>query len=308
MGPNDSFHTMRRGLSEGQSEALLRNVWLAGGGDQGGNEAVQALLRGEMKIVLQDATILLVDSTGRCIPLASMKGGHVDANRDFHLAQPEINYAVILARLQQFFGTEMKFVSAEEFVKQAAALIARVREDKQVANLLKGVYLPIVLPQLKIADYGQTLEEVFLTAVQRAYQAQYPDRVFNNYRKGELAGRVGVVEESRHQQLVEKMAKGPVVLIHFPNPMQGFSIPGDRKMIGALPAGFMLAGALDTATSLVANTSTLAVNYNTPGLDCAAVRWRGRSLCFRANDVGLDFYNRDLSAIDTCSGGLSFVG
>ena len=232
-----------------QRHAFDMKVWAALGGQEDGEANADLFLAGKLRLRAEEIVELLVDVNGRCIPLASMKGGHVDANRDFHLAQPEINYAVILARLQQFFGTEMKFVSAEEFVKQAAALIARVREDKQVANLLKGVYLPIVLPQLKIADYGQTLEAVFLTAVQRAYQAQYPDRVFNNYRKGELAGRVGVVEESRHQQLVEKMAKGPVVLIHFPNPMQGFSIPGDRKMIGALPAGFMLAGALDTATS-----------------------------------------------------------
>ncbi|OGL84328.1 hypothetical protein A3J03_00345 [Candidatus Uhrbacteria bacterium RIFCSPLOWO2_02_FULL_46_25] len=299
---------MRRGLSEGQSEALLRNVWLAGGGDQGGNEAVHALLRGEMKVILQDAIVLLVDATGRCIPLPTIKGEHVDANRDFCLVQPAIDYAAILGRLQQFFAPGMKFVSAEEFAKQATALITRIRETKQVANLLKGVCLPIVLPQITVANYGQTLEETFLTAAERAYQAQYPDRTFYNYRAGTLAGQVQIVEESRHQRLVEKMAKGPVVLIHFPNPMQGFSIPADRKMISALPEGFMLAGALDTATSVVAHTVTLARNYHTPGLDCAANSWRGLSLCFKASDDGLGFRYRRLIADDDCSGGLSFVG
>ncbi|MBI2444739.1 MAG: hypothetical protein HYV42_05905 [Candidatus Magasanikbacteria bacterium] len=305
-----TFEEVRRQLKGGQEEALLRKLWLAAGGEKGGEDGLASILRDDLKITLVDGTVKLVDSTGRCIPLATMKGEYVDANRDFHLVQPEIDYAATLARLQQFFAPEMRFVSAEEFERRSAALIARIREDKQVASLLKGVYLPIVLPQITVADYGRTLEETFLAAVERAYQAQYPDRVFNNYRKGELAGQVGVVEESRHQRLIEKMAGGPVVLIHFPCPCQGFSIPADRKMIGAFPAGFILSGALDTATSLVANTSTLALNWNTPGLDCAANSWQSAefSLDFKARDVKLSFGRGGLGAYGACSAGLSFVG
>lgn len=302
------FSEIWRKLKGGQQQALGQKIWLAGGGENGGEAAVQAVLQGTMRIVLQDATILLVDATGRCIPLPSLKGEHVDANRSFHLVQPEINYAATLARLQQFFAPGMKFVSEAEFQQQSASLIARVRENKQVANLFKGVYLPIVVPQIAVADYGRTLEETCLTAVERAYKAQFSDRVFNNYRKGELAGKVDVVEESRHQQLLEKVVKGPVVLIHFPCPCQGFSISADRKMIGALPEGFMLSGALDTAVSVVAHTATLCRDWNTPGLDCAANSWRGHSLCFRAGDDGLSFSRRGLYAHDGCSGGLSFVG
>jgi len=310
MGSNNAFHAMRRSLSGGQDEAILRKVWLAGGGEQGGEEAVQALLRNEMRVVLMNNTVTLVDGNGRCIPINGLKGEVVDVNRDFRLVQPEIDYSTILSRLQQFFASEMKFVSLEEFEIRSAALIARIRDDKQVVNLLKGVYLPICLPQITVADYGRTLEDIFLPAVECAYKAQFPNRSFYNYRAGELASQVGIVEESRHQRLIEKMSEGPVVLIHFPNPLQGFPIPADRKMIGAFPEGFMLSGAIDTATSLVAHPATLARDWNMPGLDCSPNSWQsaGYSLYFKAHGDLLLFGRRSPLADDGCSGGLSFVG
>ncbi|MBI2443926.1 MAG: hypothetical protein HYV42_01625 [Candidatus Magasanikbacteria bacterium] len=307
-----TFGKWWHGLTAGQQQAWAQKIHQAAGGDAKALEKLDGVIRDELTVYVtfKDGKIVLVDRNGRCIPLATMKGGYVDANRDFYITKPEISYTGILARLQRFFAPEMKFVSAAEFKKRATALIAGLREDQQVANLLKGVYLPIVLPQITVADYGRTLEGIFLAAVERAYQAQYPDREFNNYRKGELAGQVGVVEESRHQRLIEKMAEGPVVLIHFPCPCQGFSIPADRKMIGAFPAGFMLSGALDTATSIVANTSTLALNGSKPGNDCSANTWQSAedSLSFETDDDGLVFGSGDIDAYAGFSAGLSFVG
>lgn len=252
----------------------------------------------------------IVDSTGRCIPFVTFNGEYVNADPDTYLVQPpEIDYAAILGRFRQFFAPEMKFVSVSEFRRQATALIARISANKRVANLLNGVHLPIVLPQLKFADYGRIFEGTFLAAAERAYRAWYPNRIFTNYQKGRLEGAVGVVEESRHQQLIEKMAEGPVVLIHFPNPLQGFSIIADREMISAFPVGFALSGALDTATSIVAHTETLTTNAYTPGLDCSANCLRSAfSLCFRAYIGGARFDAGTLIPYGRYSGGISFIG
>lgn len=303
------FPQIWRDLSGGQQQALGQKLFLAGGGDNGGEAALKALLADNLEIVLRDASKTLVDQYGRCIPQPGLKGGVVNANRQFHLVRPEINYVAVLERTMQHFPG-MKFISAAEFEARAKALIAKTSDHKQVKSLLCGVWLPIVLPQLTVTDYGRTLEEVFLAAVERSYRAQYPDRKFYNYRKGDLAGQVSVVAESRHQQLIDAMQEGPVVCIVFPTAFQGFGIEADRQMIEQFPPGFALAGAIDTAMAHVAYPQVLARDFNVPVNDCAANFWQepGCSLSFYSYDDGLGFDGRGLDASEGCSGGVVLFG
>lgn len=303
-----------RGFKCGQQEALLHKLWLAAGGERGGEEALRTLLRSdEMRITLVENVVTLVDQNGRRIPLKNIGGGVVQANSDNYIVRPLINYAAILGRLQRFFGPEVQFVSVEEFEEQAKVLIRELTHDKQAKNLLKGSYLPLAFPKLEITDYGRTLEEVFLIAAKHSYLDAFPDRIFYNLRAGTLAGQVGIVEGVRHDKLIQKMAKGPVVGIWFPNPLQGFSVAADREQIAAFGEGMSLSGAIDTATAWVASPLTFARDFNVPGLKCAANSWmgRGHTLCFVAYDdhgTFIGYGGHDVGPNKNFSSSLLFLG
>ncbi|MFA6429148.1 MAG: hypothetical protein WCV84_01480 [Patescibacteria group bacterium] len=312
MAKEMTFGTWWRGLTAGQQQAWAQKIHKGAGGDANALEGFNGVVRDELtvQVTFKDATVVLVDRTGRVIPISGMKGV-VDANRDFRLVQPEIDYGAILGRLQRFFAPEMKFVSSSEFETRSKALIAKLAEDKQAKNLLKGVYLPLVFPQITITDYGRTLEEIFLAAVKRSYEEAFPGRPFTNHRKNTLAGhQVKIVDGTRHEKLLAMMADGPVVGLWFANPLQGFSIPACREQIAAFQNGILLSGAIDTATAWVADPKTIARDWNTPGNDCAAVRWRSAdySLFFGAVDGGACFDDRYLDAYDDYSGSVLFVG
>lgn len=293
-----------RGLTGGQQDALLLKLLADVGGEEKAAEVFAAYLRGEIRVILQDAAVKLVDANGRLIPI-KLNGKVVDANRDFYLAQPDLNYGATLSRLRQFFASELEFASAEEFAQKAEVVIASVKGNKQTSNLLKGAHLPLCFPKLAVADYGRSLEDDFLTAVARSYADAFPNRTFTNWRKNDLADKVAVVAGTRHERLVAAMVQGSVVGVYFPIATQGFSIPADREAINGLPGNYLLTGAIDASLAMVAFPRTLARDYNTPGLDCSANSWAsGCSLCFRTGDSGLGFVSRGLDANDYYSGGV----
>lgn len=284
--------------------------WKALGTKLGGLENVKAIIQGDkvIEIKIKDSVTLLFDKHGRRIP-KDLKNSVCDADKDFYLAQPEIDYAERLIRFADVFH-----LSCAEFEKKSKELIKKIKNDFQLANLLNGIYLPIILPQIeaKNFDYGRILEEVFLTAVGKAYKKQFSSRDFINYRKGNLQGKVSIVPESRHNQLINKMKKDVVVGIYFPNPLQGFSILAAREQISTLPEDLILSGGFDTSAATAMYPDVLARDYHTPGYDLSALSWESSrySLCFRAYDGELVFGSRaDLSdAYDDYSSGLLFLG
>lgn len=247
----------------------------------------------------------LVDQDGRCIPTGGVKGKVVDADRSYGLFQPRIDYDRVLAWQQQHFG-EMQLVSSTtEFETRTMALLAKVEGERRVSGLFCGIHLPFVLPQCVFTDYGTTLEEIFLGAVKRSYEKRFPKRKFVSCRAGELVGRVTVIEASRHNELIEAMAKGPVVGVLFPTALQGFDGEFGREMIAQFPEGFALAGAIDMAACHVAYPGTLAEDGNTPAFDCSAIDLRDGGLpMFRSFGDKLEFFDRPFGESEFCSGGV----
>jgi hypothetical protein len=290
----------------GQVEAAINKM--------GGLDNWNAWLAGDLNMEIKAATPKLFDRSGRRIPPRNLKSAVCDSNTNFNLTQPEINYTEIINRLNLHFlgpmGTE-RFLSASEFKRRSEALLAQLRQDEFLANLLRGVWLPVCLPHLSFGNYGQCLEEIFLPAIESVYEKHFPDRVFDNQMMGQLAASVSYVEESRHGELLKRMEQGPVAGIMF-FPLQGFSILAQREQISSLPASLLLCGAIDMATAIVAHPGVLARDFNTPGYDCAAVSWQsaGRSLYFKANndDLGLNNDGYLGFTADNYSGALLFLG
>ena len=276
----------------------------------GGRENLDAVLRGEKKMAFEDVIRKLIDKNGRCIP-KELTGNVCDPNKNFKLVQPKIDYAERINSLTSLYAEMMQLISTEEFAKRSEELFEQLRNDSLLLNLLNGVWLPICLPKLEVTDYGKSLEEIFLVVAEKSYRQQFPNRSFNNYRKGELTGKVGIIEGSGHEKLLAKMAEGPVVGILF-FPTQGFSINAGRQQMAVLPESLLLSGAIDIMTAVAMYPDVLGKNYNTPGYLCAANSWQSAeySLYAKANDGYFNFNCTDnlADANDSYSSGLLFIG
>jgi hypothetical protein len=298
-----------QGLEIGQITGILQRV---SGGDQ---EKLKALLRDELEVELKERILKFFDKNGRRIPPKGLQNNVCDPDKDFRLIQPGFkiidNYAQRLIRFKQMFPGPM---SVAEFEGKTRELVSEIKSNELLVNLLNGTYLPIILPQIesKNFDYGTTLENMFLSAVKKAYEAQFPGRQFYNWRKGELAKQVSIVPGTRHEILVERIKQGNVYAIYFPNPLQGFSVLASREQMSRLSESLILVGGFDASTAMVMYPDILARDWHTPGYDLSAFHWQssGDSLYFGADDGGLHLSSGASlgSASGYYSSGLLFLG
>jgi len=305
--------------TDGQKEAIFNMI--------GGKPVIDRMLTGELtarliepaaatsaaptkpEIVIEPSVRSRFDRHGIRIPPKGFKAEVVAADRSFTLRRVRFNLKARLSRIVRGFPG-MTFPTLEAFLAQVQAITGQIQGDGQLAKLLRGVCIPLCLPRLQVSDYGTVLDTTFLTAVGQAYTAQFPNRAFYNNVHGALAGKVGIVPESRHQTLLERMAAGPVVGLYFPACLQGFSIPADREQMVDLPPWLTLSGGLDIATALVAYPDILARDYQVPCLDMAALTFGSaeESLYAYAGGDSLDVNGRYLGAIGHASGGLLALG
>ncbi len=291
----------------GELNALVKNL--------GGEENARKIQRGEMGVKLEEAVKVLFDKNGRRIP-KDFKSAACDPDKDFCLVQPRLrsvaDYSDRLIRFQKAFR-EGPVMSAADLGATAKELITEIENNKSLRNLLNGVYLPIILPQLEnFTDYGKTLEEIFIPAVKYAYEKQFPGRKFNNHQENDLMGKVIIVPGTRHKKLIEEMTQGYVFAIYFPNSLQGFSISAAHEQIVVLSESLILAGGFDTASAIAMYPDVLARDWHTPGYDLSALAGGSpdRSLYFKADDDKLTFLGggNPGATIGHYSSGLLFLG
>lgn len=278
----------------------------------GGKDAVDALLRGDKGVKIEDVIIKLFDKNGRCIPSRTLQANVCDPNRNFHIVQPNVVLSDRFNRLVEALGCGVG-ISGADFENEIALASAELKGNQLLQSILNGVCLPIIVPQLDLVDYGNTLDTTALPAVERAYQKEFKKlgkSKFVNYRKGDLAGKVSVIKGVHHDRIIERLKHGPVIGLYFPNTLQGYSVQAQREQIATLPEQFSLAG-LETAFAMMMYPDILARDFNTLGYDLSALQWRGPgySLYFKAHGDWLGFSNKaDLGgADDSDSGGLLFV-
>lgn len=285
----------------------------------GNIEVLDRLLSGDISAEFKEVIKKLFDKHGRRIP-EGLQASVCDADRDFRLDQPqldeEVDFANRILLLHGCLSIDTE-VTAEQLKAETERLLAVIRENPQITNIANGVCLPVVLPKLVTDDLGSELK-LYLAGVNNSYAKTFSGRTFYDYRKGTLANEVSVVDGSRHDQLISRMKEGPVIGLHFPNPLQGFSIHADREQMSTLAAclpvgreGFILSG-MDTPIAMMMYPDILARDRNTPGLDLAALQWgsAGYSISFGADDGGLGFGRTgNLACAYGCfSGGLLFLG
>ena len=289
-------------LTEGQIEALINKF---------GIEVVEAILQDDAEVSVGKIIIPSFRAVnGSRIRPRGFKDEILKANLDFRFDQLEtIDFEPRLARSKEYVWPKLA-ISATELEERYNAILKQVGAMEQCRNVLKGPHYPIVIGKSEIADIGTFLDTTVLPGVGRSYLNQFPKRTFNNYRKGELANEVTVVEGSRCDALLKAIAESDVVAAYFVCPLQGWSITADRNQMATLPQEFILAEAIAGSAGIVMFPDVLARDFNVPGQDLAGNQWQsaGRSLYFRARDESLEFDYRYLDAHDRYSGGLLVLG
>jgi MoaA/NifB/PqqE/SkfB family radical SAM enzyme len=235
------------------------------------------------------APAALFDESGRCIPATGSGAVPAITRRWFVVEQPKIDYAAIHARAATHLG-RAGLPSADEFARRAQAILARLGGHPETADIVRGVGVPFLLPKAVHLDIGEALETRYLDAVRGAFEATLPDYDFVNHVKASLAGTLSVAPGSRHERLIEAMARDAVVGYYFPC-LNEYSIPAALARIASLPDDFLLAGAYDTCAALVGNPGLLLRENGYPPLLWLA------ALAGDRVDAGLHFeaYGPDLT-------------
>lgn len=251
----------------------------------------------------------LFDAAGRRIPPPGVGAPVNPASTRYALAQPGIDESVIHGRISEHLGAG---ISADELAARVAALLQRLRGDEATAPLANGTYVPFILPGGRYGDIGVELEERFLPAVGRSWKARYPKYEFRNELKGGLAGKVRIAKGSRHEQLIDALAAGPVVGIYFPLALSGFSVDAALRQMESLPDGAVLSGGYDVCAALVGCPELLMKEDGYPpqldlsALESPAERYGYHFAPYGSNLTFNGRYHNGLAS-DYCSSGLTWI-
>ena len=203
----------------------------------------------------QSDRIDLFDEHGRCLPGQLSAAVHGQTRRYFQCNRPAHDLAVIHQRIRKHLAPELS-IDVETFGEAIEGIRKRLGDDARTRNILEGVALPFMLPQMKVADIGEVLDTRFMPAVSSAYGEALPAYSFTNHHPSGTRKCLTAHPQSRHNRLLEAIAERDVCGLYFPC-LSEYSIPAALEQLGKLPEDFLLAGGFDTAAALVGSPDLL---------------------------------------------------
>lgn len=241
--------------------------------------------------------IALFDERGWRIPMAGHRTFSSAPKWFYRTSDAVRDAAVILGRVGSHLPRDIS-VSPETFEAAVAGIKTSLGAEPSLANLLKGVHVPFLLPQLEnLSDLGSLLEQQLLPAVSAAYQSVRPDCHFKAVLqdKTSLAGKLSVVPQSRYGSLLAALANGAVAGLYFPQALQEYDVASQAEQMTTLPAfpGLVLSGPLDIAAALVGCPELLFhEEAYSPVLCLSAVQHVDARLicCFKSYGPHLEFW------------------
>ena len=252
-----------KGMDPGRVLALIKKL--------GGREKVDAFLRDQEEEILVS---ILFDKSGHRIPknsyltwdIINYKGYRPDFKLKFELERPKldnfIDYNNRIKRLSKYLSTDIG-LNTKQFKEEVERLWYEIKHNPSIANISKGIGLPVILPQFKVNDIGKIIE-LCLDALGKSLN-DYPERdprisCLDNYLEDELAGRE-IVCTDRCKELIRQMKEKPVIGIYFPISLSKFSSDPVRKQIRDLPKEFVLSG-IDMIIAMIMYPDILMRNRN----------------------------------------------
>jgi hypothetical protein len=148
-------------------------------------------------------------------------------------------------------------VSEQDFVSKIDLMIESVSRDPEFSAILKGVYVPFLIPStLYNLDIGISLTKL-LGLVSKSFTSAYPQYEFKNFFDTSLEKKINVNCSSRLDSIYSRLEHEDVVGLYFPTFFAGYAIKSQRDAITNLPENFALSGALEIAASIIGSPSLL---------------------------------------------------
>jgi len=197
-----------------------------------------------------------VDASGRVVPTPTERVYAVTDRKYFCLQQPDLDLPSIYNRYREVFEDEvLTGLDFPEFKRQVGALCERILVDSSVSNLLKGVYVPFILPQkglLKDKPMSSLVE-----AAGKSFQGHYPQFEFRLLSEGDLDVDLEIKNGSRWEIIEKQWSQKNLVGLYFPTAMSGYAITDHTEIISRLSESLILSGIPDVASSIIGNPSLL---------------------------------------------------
>ncbi len=202
----------------------------------------------------------LFDAKGRRIPYDGMRVFNVDSKYYYQLHQPEIRFAEILKRSQDFGSVDQE-VQSSKF--EAACNHLRIDYANHPAwkDLFGGVHVPFICPQQPhVVDLGDDFEKT-LTGVGKAFEEAHQGSHFKAILQGQskLTENISIAKNSRYEAFLRARKAGPVVGWYFPQALQEFDTDSQRKQMNSLPedANVCLSGGYEVSAALIGTPGLL---------------------------------------------------
>lgn len=286
--------------NEGQVEALLNSI---------GEENARNILAGA-SFEIKNFQRTLFDKNGRKIP-SNFEFSVCDAGNPIKLSGNTRSYQDLIYG----FPWEIRETldnKGFDFESKTERLLKLISDNPQVSNILKGAWVPIIIPKLL-----WTIEGCFKEYLYRA-KCSYAD-FYNNHgayheNKNSFCGKFYTDPRSRYDELIRKIRYDYCVGIYFLNPLQGYSVLAAREQMETLPKGLVLSG----FESLIAEIMyPHLISEQDTFLDFGAFSWvlnpsdpKYTSYALRTKDAGLTFgTTMSLNYSNSnYSSGLTFIG
>lgn len=196
----------------------------------------------------------LFDEHGRCLPGAAI-AAQAQSRRYFAFCQPTVDCREIYARTAQYLEPPQDMTESD-FERRVGGLLERLSATPDLAAITRGVHVPFVLPRATHEDLGDALEQRYLPAVRRSFEARFPGAEFVDHSRGRLGKHLSVAPFSRQERLLETLSRQSVAGCFFPC-MTEYAVSGALAAMADLPPDFLLAGGFDTCAALIGSPDLL---------------------------------------------------
>lgn len=186
---------------------------------------------------------------------------------------------------------------------------------------MKGPHFPITLPRHQVEKYGRSLNQVYLLAVQRSQESL--GREFHLFPRPERHPKMSDPDDlytfadgSRYDRFVSRTGTQCVTGIYFPQVFVSSRQEWALEMLAKFPEGFLLSGAIDIATAIVAYPNHVGMAKPLlvcSALTCDASRYSDLNFLYQPTfasfgGTALDFGVPAMGGGQGVFGGLLFIG
>lgn len=199
----------------------------------------------------------IVDKNGRIIPTENERVYSLVDRKYFCLHQPEITLSRIYNNFVGVLGKEtLVDLSEIEFKKKFENLVSQLKDDTNFSNLLKGVYVPFILP--KKDSLGKNPITSLVEAAGKSFKGKFPQFDFKLISDVKLDSDLEIRQNSSWELLDIAWSQGSVVGIYFPTTMSGFAIPDYTSVVSRLHRNnLVLSGIPEVASAIIGSPDLL---------------------------------------------------